>query len=136
MNWIGLSKYRDLGLLIIRLGLGLSFVLLHGGPKLLGGPDLWKAVGSAMGQLGIHFAPTYWGFMAMFAELVGGICLILGFYFRPALGLMIITMAVAATQHLLRGDGLGVASHAMEVGIVFVGLLLTGPGKYSLDGKE
>jgi putative oxidoreductase len=42
-------------------------------------------------------------------------------------------MAVAATMHLGRGDGLKGAAHAIELGIVFVGLLVIGAGRYSVD---
>lgn len=33
------AKNKDIGLLIIRVVLGLFFVLLYGGPRLLGGPE-------------------------------------------------------------------------------------------------
>ena len=42
---------------------------------------------------------------------------------------------VAAISHLSRGDGLSGASHAIELGIVFLSLILIGAGKYSLDEK-
>lgn len=42
-------------------------------------------------------------------------------------------MAVAAAMHLGKGDGLGVASHAIEDGIAFLALVLAGGGRYSLD---
>ena len=129
-----LNKHRHIGLLILRIGLGCMF-LFHGLPKLFGGPDKWEQVGMAMGSLGIEFIPTFWGFMAAISESLGGICLILGVLFRPACILLTITMAVAASSHLSRGDGLGGASHAIEVGIVFLSLILIGPGKYSLDEK-
>jgi putative oxidoreductase len=44
-------------------------------------------------------------------------------------------MIVATSMHLSSGQGLGVASHAIEDGIVFLSLILIGPGKYSLDEK-
>ena len=78
-----LEKYRDEGLLILRIGLGIMFIL-HGLPKMMGGPEQWAGLGMAMGNLGITFAPAFWGFMAAFAELVGGICLLLGIMLRPA----------------------------------------------------
>jgi putative oxidoreductase len=42
-------------------------------------------------------------------------------------------MIVAALSHFGRGEGLGGASHAIEVGIVFLSFILIGAGKYSLD---
>jgi len=49
--------------------------------------------------------------------------------------LMLGAMAVAASMHLGQGDGLSVASHAIEAGIVFLSLLVIGPGKYALGKK-
>ncbi len=129
-----LDKHRHIGLLILRIGLGCMF-LFHGFPKLFGGPEKWEKVGGAMAAFGITFIPAFWGFMAAISESLGGICLILGLFLRPACILMTITMLVATVSHLSRGDGLGGASHAIEVGIVFLSLILIGPGKYSLDEK-
>lgn len=129
-----LSKYRDIGLLILRIGIGAMF-LYHGAPKIFGGPEKWERVGMAMASVGINFFPILWGFMAAFSEFFGGICIILGLFFRPACILLTITMAVAASMHLSKGDGLGVASHAIEDGIVFLSLILIGPGKYSFEEK-
>jgi putative oxidoreductase len=129
-----LGKYRDFGLLILRVGLGAMY-LTHGAPKLMGGPAMWVKVGSAMGYVGMHAVPVFCGFMAAASEFLGAICLILGLFFRPACMFMTITMAVAASMHLGKGDGLNVASHAIENGIVFIGLIFIGPGKYSIDRK-
>ncbi len=129
-----LDKHRHIGLLILRIGLGCMF-LFHGFPKLFGGPEKWEKIGMAMGSFGITFIPAFWGFMAAISESLGGICLILGFFLRPACILLTITMLVATASHLSRGDGLGGASHAIEAGIVFLSLILIGPGKYSLDEK-
>jgi putative oxidoreductase len=86
-----------------------------------------------MGFLGIHFLPTFWGFMATFAEFFGGFFLIGGFFFRPACLLLVIDMIVATAMHLGTHQGFAVASHAIEDGIVFLSLLLIGPGEKSVD---
>jgi putative oxidoreductase len=127
-----LNKYRDIGLLILRIGIGGMFIF-HGFPKILGGPGNWEKLGLAMATFGIQFMPAFWGFMSAFAEFFGGILIILGLFFRPACILLTINMTVATSMHLSRGDGLGGASHAIEDGIVFLSLILIGPGKYSLD---
>ena len=61
---VKLAKYRNTGLLLMRVGLGVMFVF-HGYPKLLGGPDKWVEIGSATKYAGIHFLPKFWGFMAV-----------------------------------------------------------------------
>lgn len=134
MILMSLDKYRDQGLLLLRIGMGIMFVF-HGTPKLLGGVEQWEKIGMAAGSVGINFMPVFWGFMATFAEFFGGICLILGLFFRPACILLTITMIIAASMHLDRGHGFGRASHAIEAGIVFLSLIFIGPGKYNLDEK-
>ena len=127
------DRQRDLGLLLLRVGIGAMFVF-HGWPKMSGGPATWESLGHATEALGIAFAPTFWGFMAAFAELGGGLLLATGIAFRPACALLLATMIVASTRHLAQGDGLGKASHAIEAAILFLSLLLIGPGAYRLKG--
>ncbi len=128
----------DTGLLIIRILIGASMAFLHGYGKLTGGPEMWAKVGGAMSNFGITFAPAFWGFLAMFAEFFCSLAIMLGIFFRPAAALLIITMIVAAVNHLsLPADnprgGISGASHALEFMAVYIGLFLTGPGKYRLS---
>lgn len=127
------EKYRDIGLLILRVGLG-GMYLTHGVPKILAGPEKWEKLGMAMGNIGIDFYPVFWGFMASFSESVGGLFLMLGLFTRLAASLLAFTMAIAAISHLSRGDGIKGASHAIENGIVFLSIIILGSGKYSIDG--
>ncbi|RYG12775.1 MAG: DoxX family protein [Chitinophagaceae bacterium] len=129
-----LGKYRNTGLLLVRVGLGIMFII-HGFPKLAGGIDGWTKLGGSMKVIGIDFLPVFWGFMAAATETFGGFLLIVGLFFRPALILLIITMIIAALTHFAKGDGLQGAGHAIELGIVFFGLIFIGPGKYSVDKK-
>ena len=129
-----LDKYRDAGLLILRVGIGIMFAF-HGYPKLVAGSEAWEIIGGSMKALGIGFAPTAWGFMASSSECVGGILLVLGFFTRPACFFLLMTMIVAAIMHIGNGDPFLKYSHAMETGILFFSLILIGPGKYSLDGQ-
>jgi putative oxidoreductase len=128
-----LDKYKDFGLLIMRLGLGAAFIA-HGWPKMVGGPDKWAGYGARFEAVsGIGFWPEFWGFMAAFAELGGGILLILGLLTRPAALLLVITMIVAALHHFNAGDGFSGYSHAMEAAFTFFGIFFLGAGKYSVD---
>lgn len=122
---------RDIGLLILRIGVGVMF-MVHGIPIITAGPELWAKVGSSMAHFGIHFWPTEWGFLAAISECGGGLLMIVGLFFRPAMAFMFITMAVATTQHLAGGEGIQIASHAIEAGVLFLSLIFIGPGKYTL----
>ncbi len=134
MIFRSLDKYRDIGLLILRIGIGLMF-MGHGCPKLFGGPEKWELIGGTMQVIGIHFTPMFWGFMAAFSEFVGGALLVLGFLTRPACLLLLITMFVAASMHIGKGDPFVKYSHAVEAGIIFLSMFFIGPGKYSLDER-
>ncbi|MEO6696261.1 MAG: DoxX family protein [Ignavibacteria bacterium] len=127
------DKFRNIGLLILRIGIGLSFVFLHGWPKISGGPELWEAIGSSMANLGINFFPVFWGFMAGFSEFFGALLLILGFFFRPATFLLAFTMFVAMMTHLTKLDPWSKVSYPMDLLILFTALFFIGPGIYSLD---
>ncbi len=129
-----LGKYKNLGLLLIRIGLGIMFIY-HGVPKLAGGPELWEKLGGAMKGIGINFAPAFWGFMAAATETFGGLLLIIGLAFRLVCILLVINLIIAALMHLSKGDGLQGAAHAIEDAIMFLGLLFIGPGIYSVDKK-
>jgi putative oxidoreductase len=127
------NKIIDSGILLLRVGIGLSYIFIHGWGKVFGGPERWEKVGSAVGHIGIDYLHTFWGVLAAFAEFAGGLLVLLGILYRPALTLMIITMFVAAWQHLAKGDGLLRAAYPMEMAIVLIAMFIFGPGKYSLQ---
>jgi putative oxidoreductase len=126
------TRFRDVGLLILRIGIGAMFVG-HGLPKMVGGPARWAELGTAVGNLGVHVGPpAMWGFMAAVSELLGGILLATGVLFRPACVLMFSTMIVATITHVTSGDDFDKTSHAAEMAILFLSLLLIGPGPWRI----
>lgn len=122
----------NLGLLFLRVGLGVVFII-HGYPKLFGGPEQWSNVGGAMSNLGIDSFHPVFGFMAGFAEFFGGIFLIFGLLTSPALILLIGTMIVALITQFAREAGFPGIAHPLSVGLVFIALFITGPGRFSID---
>ncbi len=124
------SILLNLGLLTIRLGIGLSFAFNHGYSKISGGPETWEKLGANIVYAGLDFAHVFWGFMAAFAEFGGGLLIALGLLTRPAALLIACTMVVAILMHTAQGQSYW---HALEMLSVAAGLALTGAGKYSLD---
>jgi putative oxidoreductase len=112
------------------VGIGISYAFNHGYDKLFGGPDRWESIGRNMANLGIDFAPQFWGFMAGFAEFAGGIFLALGLFTRPFAAMLSFTMIVAILKKQAEGAGF---TYPLEMLIVVFSLMIIGAGKYSLD---
>lgn len=132
MIWTSWDRHRDLGLLLLRVGIGLMF-MYYGWPKIMGGPVAWTKLGGAVGNFGITIAPVFWGFMAAFAEFGGGLLLALGLFFRVASMLLATTMIVAVSTKFAAGAGLSGAAQPLQLAILFLSLILIGPGRYSFD---
>ncbi len=128
-----LNKYSDAGILFLRIGIGFAFIFVHGWGKIMGGPELWGKLGGSMANLGITFAPVFWGFMAAISEFGGGILILLGLFTRPASAFMAFTMLVAFIQHSSKLDPWNRTIYPMEMFAVFMALLFIGAGKYSID---
>ena len=125
---------KDLGLLILRLGIGVMFIC-HGIPKLLGGPQGWEG----LAQFGLPFLPEgfiaiAFGFAAMATELGGGLLLALGKFHRITCAALAGVMVVAFTTKIGNVTGIGdfakEAGWPLELTVVFVALFFTGPGRY------
>ena len=127
-------NYVHIGLLIIRIGLGVMFIY-HGLPKLMGGEKTWEQLGGATKYVGIEFWPVMWGFLSAVVETFGGFLLVLGLVFRPVCLLLVVNLAVAVALNFGKGEGMDGAAHAIEDAVVFAGLFFTGPGRYSVDKK-
>jgi len=128
-----LTKFRDWGLLFLRVALGAFYLYVHGWGKLAGGVHKWAEIGAAVRYVGIHFGFVFWGLMAALSETLGCVLLMLGFLFRVACLLLFITLFVATAMHLGRHQGWEAAAQAVELDILFFSLLFIGPGKYSID---
>lgn len=138
----GLTKYREAGLLLLRIGIGI-IMIAHGWPKLIGGPDVWEGrVGASLGLYGINHS-TVWmifGLGMALLEVLGGLIFVAGFLFRPICILFTLAMLGAASQHMFNenfppalrnfANGWG---QAITLAVLFFCLILIGPGKYSVD---
>lgn len=126
----------DLGLLVLRLVLGLTFVG-HGSQKLFGwfgGSGLKTTIGW-MGKMG--FRPAwFWGLMAALTEFGGGILLALGFL-SPLGSLGIIAAMSIAILKVHWSKGFWNTKGGIEFPLInltaALSLGMLGPGFYSLD---
>ena len=128
--WSALKNSSDGALLFVRVILGTLVIWLHGWPKLAAGASAWRSY--ALKELHISLWPTFWGFLATFAQTAGCALLILGLFFRPSALLLVIIMILAALADYTSG-GLPHAAGTIELGLFFLCLLFVGPGKFSFD---
>jgi putative oxidoreductase len=130
MQW--LAKYRETGLLLMRVALGIGFILLTA-PVLLGGGSRWASFGSGVRALGIASNFQFWGFLGALAGCLGAVLMIFGLFFRPGV-LLVLAITLVHTVGAFDGGGtLRGNLAAVELCAVLVGLLFLGPGKYSVD---
>lgn len=117
----------NLALLIIRVGAAL-LMLTHGGPKLMqlfsGEPITFASVMGMSATVSLA--------LAAFAEGICSAFVFFGFLTRLATIPIIITMSVAAL-HIHSDDPFAQKEKALLFLLIFVFLLLTGGGKYSID---
>ena len=125
-----------LGLLILRLGIGL-IIAAHGAQKLFG---VWGGPGMAKWTQSVHrlrIRPAQpWAWVAALSEFGGGLLLALGLL-SPLGSLAIIgAMVVAiATVHLSKGFWAGKGGFEFNLALITgaAALAFTGPGPYSID---
>lgn len=127
-----LAKYREAGLFIMRVSLGVLFVILTA-PILLGGASRWTAAGGAVRHFGIHSHFQLWGFVGALVGCFGAVLMIFGLFFRPGV-LLLLLIAFLYTLGVLHGSGgFRAALVPIELCAILFGLLFVGPGKYSVD---
>ena len=117
----------DLGLLVLRVWFGLEMAFAHGLPKLMKIINGDMAFADPLG-LGAGLSLV----LATFGEFICGLLIAAGFFTRLSAIPYLITMLVAAfITHAT--DGWGKMSFPLMYAVAAIVLLITGPGRYSLD---
>lgn len=126
-----MSKYQAAVPIILRVVVGIFFIL-HGMGKIFGpNPGMEGFTGMITGMLGL---PAIFAYLVAYGEFIGGIMLIIGFLTRYwAIYLSIIMIVAAATLKLK--NGLMAAELDLTFLAVLVSLFFMGAGKCSLDHK-
>lgn len=123
-----LASFQPLGLLILRIALGLIF-LTHGYPKLT------RSTAAMQAMFVQHGLPPQLVYVAGVLESFGGVLLIAGLFTRPAALLLAIEMGVAIVK-VHSGHGI-MALHEYEfplaLGTACLALATVGAGTLSAD---
>lgn len=124
------DHFKDLALLVIRIGAG-GMMLTHGIPK----------IGRLLGEGPVKFAdpfglgPEISLIMAIFAEVICAVLIMVGFKTRLASIPLIITMLTAAF-YAHWDDPFGKKELPLLYVCVFLAILAFGAGKYALDSLK
>ena len=123
----GSIRGANLSVLFLRLTAGLALVINHGWPT------FWSVLQGNFAYpdpLGIGVVATM--VLMASAEFLGAALVVIGLATRPALLALTVGFAVAFFVHH-SADPWGHREGAYLYLIVFTGLLISGPGEYSLD---
>lgn len=122
------SKHSDLALLLLRVGVGIIFII-SGWGKLTG----IEGVQGFFGNIGIPL-PGIMAWIVAIVEFFGGIMVLLGAYAKiPYLLLAIIMLVAIFTVKL--DQGFGASRLELMLLLASLALYLTGSGQYSVDHK-
>ncbi len=117
---------------LLRVMAGL--LMIHNGVDKLGDVQGF-ATNVVAATMGLPF-PVFFTYCAAYAEIVGAICLILGFLTRPAAVTLFGTMVMAIYFHL-KADGFVISSFEMATlyASCYIFFMINGGGPFSLDAS-
>lgn len=121
------SAFTSLGLVVLRVWIGLTMLLEHGWDKLT---HFDKYAPHFVNFLGLGSDASLC--LSIFAEFFASALLALGLLTRFAALVLVVNMSVAFFV-VMRGNPSGMGELPFLYLMVYVTLLLTGPGKLSLD---
>ena len=118
-------------LLILRISSGYLMFTYHGLSKIIAGPERWEGLGRFFTNLiGVDSFHVFFGFLASLSESIGSVFIAIGFFTRISSFFLFFTMAIATLKKFFAG---GSFELALVYGIIFLGFIIAGSGKYSLD---
>lgn len=121
------------GLLTIRLGLA-AVLLIHSLPKLIDGAATWSIVGKNISFINSGLPLEVLGLILLILEILSGMCLISGYFFRSANTIMMIVYILFSVNYFNAGYK-SLLLYAVGFVAVFLGLIFIGPGRYAVSVK-
>ena len=129
-----LSRFRDVGVLILRLAFGFQLVKVSYLNALFPAENIPEFV-NYLTTLGFPF-PIIGAYLASYTEFFGGILLVLGLFTRWAAIALIINFSMAfGMAHLAVHDTYQNTFPSVNLLAVNIFLLLNGPGRFSIDER-
>ncbi len=127
-----MGRFADFAPLVARVIVGI-IMFAHGLQKLLGGPANF---GGALAGMGVPL-PVLMAYVVTFAELIGGILLIVGLLSRLAALILTIDLVVAILLVKVNVGLISSQAAGAELDLAYIAgflvILFAGPGKLSLD---
>lgn len=117
---------------LVRVVLGI-IMIMHGWPKWTRGAD---AIGNAFATN--YGLPRWFAVLAIFFEVVGGACLVVGLFTRFFAAALAIELLIAMfAAHWAKGFAVGGGGYeyVLFLGVVCFTIAIRGGGPYSLDAK-
>jgi putative oxidoreductase len=117
----------SIALLLIRIAAGLFMFFNHGIPKLM---DFREKSGNFYDPF--HIGSQWSLSLVIFAEVFCSLLLVLGLFTRLAVAPLLATMVVVIFM-AKKAEPIATQELALLFLAIFMGVLLVGPGKYSID---
>ncbi len=126
----GKPTYINFGILVLRLGLGMSMAY-HGYLKFLSGAAGLYKVGAMLGALGLPGYFEFFGAMAAICEFLGGILVVFGLFTRLGAFLLAGVLFTATILHL---DAVFFSwDYPSQMAFAALAIFFMGGGRYSID---
>lgn len=128
------ATWREIAYTLTRVCMG-YILFMHGWAKVTGAG--LTGVSGYMAKLGLVPGTAFAG-AAIFLEVVGGICIILGLFTRFFAAALAIELGIAfLVVHLAKGFGVGQGGfeYVLLLGTVMFAIAIRGGGPYSVDAK-
>jgi putative oxidoreductase len=117
----------------MRIGLAL-LLLIHSLPRLLGGNAQWKSLGTALNFINPGIPVEILGFAVSLLESLAGVSLLTGYLFRVSCVMMTLVFGLFFFNYMHIGYRT-LTLFSLGLGLVFIGLTNTGPGRYAVAVK-